>query len=151
MKLEPQDCNTLVDAFLSYEGLVRRFVIEERATYTKTQAMALTTIAFGGPLTMGKLAEWLAVSKEQATRAVAPLVRDGLVARSGDESNRRLVLVSVTEQGEECLKRMFEERDAVISQSLAALDDDEVRELVAASRTAARLLAKALGSGSSRP
>ena len=80
-------------------------------------------------MTMSQVAGTLAVSKEQATRTVSALVDLGLVERSEDQHNRKLVLVHLTESGRSFL---VQERGKVkqnLRQRLQSLDSTELAGL----------------------
>lgn len=48
---------------------------------------------------MSQLSSYLASSKEQATRAVSPLVKEEYVTRFRSDENRKMVYVKLTEKG----------------------------------------------------
>ena len=66
---------------------------------TKTQILILFALSGGRPLNMSQLSSYLASSKEQATRAVSPLVKDEYVTRFRSDENRKMVYVKLTEKG----------------------------------------------------
>ncbi len=84
---------------------------------SSTQMHVLFLLDCDGPLPMGRLAESLDVSLPGVTGIVDRMVEHGLVARTRDEDDRRLVLVSVTDVG----KATVEEIDLVRRQQLAAV------------------------------
>ena len=71
---------------------------------TKTQLFILMALMRNQSLNMSQISIYIASSQEQATRAVAPLVTSGLLERFYDESNRKLVLVRLTEMGKEFIR-----------------------------------------------
>jgi DNA-binding MarR family transcriptional regulator len=68
-----------------------------------------------GRMTMGELAEMLAVSPRTVTGLVDNLERDGLVRRVDDPNDRRSVYAEVTEKGRERVNALW--RDAEIGQA----------------------------------
>lgn len=56
---------------------------------TKTQILILFALSGGRSLNMSQLSSYLASSKEQATRAVSPLVKDEYVTRFRSDENRK--------------------------------------------------------------
>jgi len=74
---------------------------------TKTQILILFALSGGRSLNMSQLSSYLASSKEQATRAVSPLVKEEYVTRFRSDENRKMVYVKLTEILEE--KRMVKE------------------------------------------
>jgi DNA-binding MarR family transcriptional regulator len=69
------------------------------AALSSTDSWLLERIAGSGPVRMSKLAEWLSVDKSTMTAEVRRLERAGLVSRGPDESDRRAVLVTATDEG----------------------------------------------------
>ena len=69
---------------------------------TKTQILILFALSGGRSLNMSQLSSYLASSKEQATRAVSPLVKDEYVTRFRSDENRKMVYVK------EYLSKRFE-------------------------------------------
>ena len=67
--------------------------------YTKTQFLIIAALSSRGDLTMKQVAGYISSSKEQATRAVAPLVDDGLVERYVDPVNRTRIHIRLTQKG----------------------------------------------------
>ena len=56
---------------------------------TKTQILILFALSGGRSLNMSQLSSYLASSKEQATRAVSPLVKEEYVTRFRSDENRK--------------------------------------------------------------
>ena len=72
---------------------------------TKTQILILFALSGGRSLNMSQLSSYLASSKEQATRAVSPLVKDEYVTRFRSDENRKMVYVKLTEKGNQLNKK----------------------------------------------
>ena len=70
---------------------------------TKTQILILFALSGGRSLNMSQLSSYLASSKEQATRAVSPLVKDEYVTRFRSDENRKMVYVKLTEKGNQLI------------------------------------------------
>jgi len=67
--------------------------------YTKTQLTIFAALTLRESLTMSQVSGYISSSKEQATRAVAPLVDEGLVERFVDPENRTKIHIRLTEKG----------------------------------------------------
>lgn len=126
----------------AYDNFARRIVMANRGDLTKSQADLMVGLTLFGTMTMTQASEHLAVSKEQATRAVAPLVERGLVARKRNPQHRRSVEISLTPEGERYLNESKARLVEGIKAKLAQLAEDDRRMLVEASRTATRILRK---------
>ncbi len=105
---------------------VRRLRMERSSEeITDGQYSVLAALSKLGPLTPGDLAERDHVQPPSMTRTVARLVDMGLVARGDHPTDRRQVLVSITEAGEREVRETRRRRDAWLAQRLAALTPAE--------------------------
>jgi DNA-binding MarR family transcriptional regulator len=82
-----------------------------------------------GPVSMTDLAAASFISKPNLTTMVDRLYADGLVERSADVNDRRVVNVALTPKGRDFLKRHKEEAAAFIESKLSLLDDTELEKL----------------------
>src|ERR687887_2617978 len=79
---------------------------ESGAELSPTLTAALSTIEHNGPLTPSELADRERIRRPTATRIVATLEANGLVARTADPSDRRATLISATAEGKALMKRL---------------------------------------------
>jgi DNA-binding MarR family transcriptional regulator len=108
---------------------------------TDGQYSVLAALSKLGPLTPGDLAERDHVQPPSMTRTIGRLVEMGLVARSEHPTDRRQVLVSVTEAGDREVRETRRRRDAWLSQRLAALTPAERATLAQATEILRRIAA----------
>jgi DNA-binding MarR family transcriptional regulator len=73
---------------------------------TFPQNIALQALVEKSPSTMSELANWLKISHGVATRTVDRLVDKGLVERRHDDVDRRVVLVSLSEDGRDYAEKL---------------------------------------------
>ena len=59
------------------------------------------------PTRMSTLADSLSISSPSCTGLIGSLVKEGMVARTEDPSDRRLVLCALSEQGQEVVGRLW--------------------------------------------
>lgn len=119
-------------------GLVRIYPLCKRlllqspwdGELTGTQRLVLLTSAVSGKMTMTRLSEAIVCSKEQATRAVAPLVQQGYLQRRYDPENRTRVFISLTEQGAVRLHKQLEACAVSLRERFAALEPESRQELL---------------------
>ena len=97
-----------------------------------TQQSALATIDAAGPLTLGELAAAEQVAPPTITKVVAKLEDDGLVTRTVDADDRRVVRVAATAEGRRRLEHNRSMRNAWLARQLRTLPPDEVARLTAA-------------------
>lgn len=101
------------------------FTLLEELSLTPAQLHTIIWLGKERELTMGVLAERLKVSEKTVTGLVDRLVRDGLVIRKRDDSDRRRVVATLTDEGGDMflqLSQRFEERLATM---LGLIDDDD--------------------------
>jgi DNA-binding MarR family transcriptional regulator len=112
---------------------VRRLRLERSsADITDGQYSVLAALSKNGSLTPGDLADREHVRPPSMTRTVAHLEQAGLVARSDHPTDRRQVLVTITEKGEAEVRETRRRRDLWLSKQLATLTVEERATLVEA-------------------
>ena len=136
---------TMLRALPLMHRLLRLILVGERDRFTKTQFYILITLYHRSPLTMTQIGEHIGASKEQATRAVAPLADEGLVQREVSPRNRTRVYVSLTADGctlvQELISRCSEKLEERMNERLTAEEREALRMHLAES---AALLEKAV-------
>jgi len=100
-----------------------------RSGLSPARLSALSVIVFGGPVTLGRLAEAEQVSAPTMTRLVAGLEDDGLLQRQADPADKRVVWVRATARGTAILEEGRRRRIEVLAQALAGLAADELAEV----------------------
>jgi DNA-binding MarR family transcriptional regulator len=83
---------------------------------------ALSVVVFGGPLTLGELANTEQVRPPTMTRLVSALEEEGLVTRQADADDGRLTRIQATAKGRSLLMKGRARRVAALTAQLRALD-----------------------------
>jgi len=110
--------------------LLRRLAQEDRATgVSAARLSALSVLVFGGPRTIGSLANAEGVTPPTMTRLVAAMAADGLVERLEDPADRRIVRVRASETGRSLLLAGRDRRVVTLASMLGALTVKERRRL----------------------
>jgi DNA-binding MarR family transcriptional regulator len=109
---------------------------DSSAGISSARLSALSVVVFGGPLTLGALADAEGVRSATMTGIVNGLVEDGLVRRRPHGSDRRAVLVEATGAGRRLLNRARLKRIDAVAAKLTDLSAHDL-EIV---RRAAELL-----------
>ena len=108
--MEQSACFCEESPLLTILPLIQRLVFSsidrKEFPYSKSQMTIFTVLSIRGELTMKEVAGYLSSSKQQATRAIAPLVDAGLIDRFTDPSNRVHVYVRLTEMGKSHLANL---------------------------------------------
>jgi len=123
---------------VSVGRLARRLRQERDSELTATQLSALGTLRMHGPLTPGALAAHEKVQPPSMTRTVNCLAELGLVRREPHDTDRRQVVLHLSDEGAVLLAAERRRRDAWLAQTLRGLSTDE-RDVL---RRAAPLLDK---------
>ena len=124
-------------------GFLRRTILPDQMSLT--QALVLNTLRERGALRVTDLAGIEGVRQPTCTVLVNTMEAEGWVARTVDPSDRRAVLVELTDRGREVLDGITRARAAVLGRYLDGLTDTERDALAAALPGLTRLIE--LGTG----
>jgi DNA-binding MarR family transcriptional regulator len=108
---------------------------------TLQQFRALTVLHEHGPLNAASLADALGIARSTLTRLANRLVRDRLVERVSDPSDRRVVVLTVSRQGSRIAERVKEARLRELERRLGVAAAGDAAVLHEGLVLAARLLA----------
>jgi DNA-binding MarR family transcriptional regulator len=121
-------------------GLGRELRRERIAGVSPHQVTLLVSIKYAPGVTVSELAAEERVSTAAMSKRVSRLERDGLVARTPSETDRRCVGLTLTEDGQRTLRRVRSRRTAWLASRLGALTPAELAAVGAAVEPLARLL-----------
>jgi DNA-binding MarR family transcriptional regulator len=109
---------------------LRRVAREDAASGLGGPALsALSVVVFGGPLSLGRLAEAERVRPPTMTRTVQGLEAAGLVRRDADPSDGRVVNIRATPKGVQVLQAARARRVSALAESVETLQDADLRAL----------------------
>jgi DNA-binding MarR family transcriptional regulator len=129
---------------ISISRLARRLRVERlglggtETVLSDIQLAALAALARHDSMTPGELAEHEKVQPPSMTRVIAVLEERGLVKREPHATDRRQVVLTVTDDGRDVVQRVRRRREAWLAQRLQELTPDD-REIL---RAAAPILEK---------
>lgn len=106
------------------------------------QFFCLINIFKSGNLTMSELAIKLGVSNQQITRIMDGLVKNDLVVRYADTTNRRVVMTKISPQGMKVLEDFQLEMQKNVARSLETLTTEEVDQCITHLRELNAILSK---------
>ncbi|HLK01037.1 MAG TPA: MarR family transcriptional regulator [Streptosporangiaceae bacterium] len=95
------------------------------ALLSETQLAALSALHKHQAMTPGELAEHEKVQPPSMTRVIAVLEEKGLVRRSPHPTDRRQVILAVTDEGHALVQRVRRRKEAWLARRLAELTDVE--------------------------
>ena len=125
---------------LAIARTARRLRQEADAGLSPSLTSALATIERHGPLTPSRLADLERVQRPTATRVLARLEEDGLVARTPDPDDGRCHVIGATADGRARLRAIRTRRDAYLAHRLEDLSAQELRTLEEAAGILERML-----------
>jgi len=132
-RLDPEAVVALASRLrLAITRTSRRLRQEAGSGLSPSQSSALAAIDGHGPLTPSELAVRERVKRPTATRVLARLVEDGLVARTADPTDARSALLATTPAGRSLAARMRKRKNAYLARRIRNLPDED---LVALERT----------------
>ena len=102
------------------------------AVLSETQLAALSALEKHQSMTPGELAEHEKVQPPSMTRVIAVLEERSLVLRSPHSTDRRQVILTVTEEGRTVVQRVRRRKDAWLARQLTGLTAEERATLRAA-------------------
>ena len=97
--------------------------------------LAIMVVLSAASITMSELAKILMMTKPQLTHLVDQLVRLGIVERSPDATDRRVIHVALTDNGRILLEDMKRKVKENIRIRLASLTEEELTQMSAALET----------------
>src|SRR6059058_4214529 len=113
---------------------------EKIAGVSPHQVGLLVAIKYAPGITVGELAAEERVSTAAMSNRVSRLERNGLVARTQSDADRRRIGLTLTDEGQRTLRRVRSRRTAWLASRLNALTHDELAAVEAAAEPLARLL-----------
>jgi DNA-binding MarR family transcriptional regulator len=109
--------------------LLRRLRVRDLASgIGPAQLSALSVLVFGGPRSLGELAEAEQVRPPTMSRIIAGLEREGLVRRHATDDKRR-VRLEATAKGSKILQEGRKRRVESLAGAVRSLNDAEVHRL----------------------
>src|SRR5215471_5269413 len=119
--------------------LARELRRENIAGVSPHQVGLLVAIKYSPGITVGELATEERVSTAAMSKRVSRLERNGLVARTKSEADRRCTGLTLTDEGQRTLRRVRSRRTAWLASRLNALSPAELTAIGAAAEPLAHL------------
>jgi len=101
---------------------------------------ALSVVVYGGPMTLGQIAEAEQVRPPTMTRIIQALEEQGLIEKRRDQRDRRNVYLSATRRGKRVLIEARNRRIQMLAQSVEGLESVEKKILLAAIDVVTKML-----------
>lgn len=101
-----------------------------KGTLTPEQYLLLAFLYLNGPLRVSDLAQLLGTKPSSTTLACQRLEREGMVSRVRTEADERVVIVALTEQGQNVFRNWRAERLRALAKMLEPLEPQEQEEFL---------------------
>ena len=132
--LRDEDLDAVIGAVLratqAFVGLALRSLSAAGRSITLPQYRMLVTLDAKGGQNVRDLAAWLGVDRSTATRMCNRLVNAGLIDRSTDPSDRRAVLISLTEPGRDVVRAVTRARREKVARLLQSVPPPRREQLI---------------------
>jgi len=131
-----EDENCCVDEVgLMIQKLVRVFQLFERDQikthgFTTSQCYTILELYKSGSLTMNELSEKMNLNSSTMTRILDNLVRDKYISRDRDKSDKRIVIVNLTETGKDIAKELDTTVKEYYKNIIANIPQGQVEEVL---------------------
>jgi DNA-binding MarR family transcriptional regulator len=124
--------NEAIVAYVEFSNALRLAILPGwfTAELTISQVKALFLLAHHGSLTVGELAKLLGIGNPAASILVQQLVEQSVATRTVDLQDRRRTLVTLTDAGRKLMGGRREQVEAMLTQWLSRLPDDELANLL---------------------
>ncbi|AIS52229.1 transcriptional regulator, MarR family [Thermoanaerobacter kivui] len=109
-------------------NLYTRSYLNEK-NITMARFWVMNKLSVDNPITMKELQRRLLLAPGTLTGLVDNLVSDGLVERWRDETDRRLVYLVLTQEGDKLLKEILQYRTSILANILKKIDGLDVERL----------------------
>jgi DNA-binding MarR family transcriptional regulator len=106
------------------------------------QYRVLGVLMKAGTLPMSEIGRRLYISKPYMTALIDTLIGDGLVERKPDLADRRVINISITEQGKKHLKQSITLYKNDVKDLLSTLDEHDLEELCSSLESLKAILGK---------
>ena len=130
--IEPEDREALLRGVrLSYWKILKRLdKTLESSSLSARQYLLLDALGTNGPMNARRLGEALAVTPADVTGLTARLERKGLVRRLRSESDRRLVILELTDAGAKAVEAARRDRDRLVDSLITSMTPNEFRMML---------------------
>ncbi|WP_223068680.1 MarR family winged helix-turn-helix transcriptional regulator [Paenibacillus caui] len=142
---EQRNVKELIDRYLNASFIVnKRFSTGLREhlkdDLTVEQYTALQIVGRRGKCTPTELADVFCVGKSTITSLINRLVQRGLMERTGDEKDRRVIYLSITPEGRKVFQVADEQIERILEPYLSHFDEAEIQQFLTSFEKLAQLM-----------
>ena len=96
----------------------------------QSQFYILKTLYFDGPKKISNLAEELHITAGAITGASDKLIAEGLAERKGEQRDRRIVYLEITEKGKQVVESIQQKNNEITKKFFEGLSDEDIEHLL---------------------
>ncbi len=123
---------------LLYKSISRP--LRSKSTMTPGGMFVLGSLKRHGALSMTEIGRCLAIPKPHVTGIIDKLIEEGYVERQNDPKDRRVINIIVTDKGLENFEAIKQSSSEGLKEKLALLNEEELEELLGASKKVKEIL-----------
>ena len=124
---ERNTINDLIELFFSTSKLIKeKLKTDIGCQLSPVHVGLLKFIAENGSPTMHELADYLSVSAPAATSFIENLIKNGLLERTNDTSDRRIIRVTISQAGQKKLNLIMTEVRQRLSGALEKMTKEQL-------------------------
>lgn len=130
--MKQTNVNKLISLFFTTSRIIREHA-EGHDRVDPLSFLRLETLRFVAEKkspTMRNIADYLCVTPSSATSLINGLVKDGELKRTEDETDRRIIRLTVTTKGEDRIKEGFKQVSSRMKNILTKLDEKEINAFI---------------------
>jgi DNA-binding MarR family transcriptional regulator len=98
--------------------------------YRSNTLKVLETLVSGGPMPISMIGKKLMIAKQNMTAVADRLIREGLIVRDNDKTDRRVINLSITRKGTGLLKNVRQTHSEMLRKKLSKLSKDDSEILI---------------------
>lgn len=123
------DLDGIIDTFIEYIRKIISFEdwIELDLKFSKSEIFTMLYLDRRKELTMTELVEYINSPMSTATGIADRLVRSGYIRRERSESDRRVVILTLTDKGSQLIKNLKDTIQVYIDMAVADLTEEELQ------------------------
>ncbi|MGI6570000.1 MAG: MarR family winged helix-turn-helix transcriptional regulator [Caldicoprobacterales bacterium] len=133
---------TINFSLLVIEKVIKQLEQTYKSDLTYSEFFAISAVNYLGDMKMTDFADIFGIQKQQATRLINKLVEKGFIKRVYDDSDRRVVMISLTSQAKSYLEEYVAKSIKQIEKSLSGFSDSELQKLQRTMETMSQMLAR---------
>jgi len=117
-----------------------RTIIGKKLGITRVQTMTLRFVIYNEECKTSDIADFLSVSRSDATRITDTLVSKGFIERINDEKDRRVIRLKITDEGKKIFEDIRKELVLCFSKILEKMDKEDAEALMKGLRALSNVL-----------